>query len=340
MPKYFSFDRAPTDPTGNSLLISPLDYPTSLMTHFPHLSTSAGAPSRAVTGSPVPCKLMGNWQLDKLVGQGNYTSVFDARPLGCPPSWPADYVVKVVRAECLRDPLAVGAVRREAEVGRHSSHSNLVPILEAHLEAAPPHIVMPKLQGASLAAVIERVGPLVVPQALWLARQIAQALQHLHQQGWIHGDVKPANIMVSRQGHATLIDLAFAMRPDESIYSSQRPLAATLAYVAPEMLTSTTQTQPASDVYSLGVTLYQMISGRLPFLETTPARLVEAHFRSTPPPLLAGNGRLPEPVSQLVKRMLAKSPLRRPSSGEELIDALTELEIETMEARFPQHDAA
>jgi serine/threonine protein kinase len=310
------------------------------MTQSAHPTTSTGTPSRSVTGTTLPCKLLGNWQLDRLVGQGTYTSVFDARPLGCPPSWPADYVVKVARPECLRDPLAVAALEREAEVGRHSSHSNLIPILESHLDDDPPHIVMPKLHGASLAAVIERVGPLIVPQALWLARQVAQALQHLHHQGWIHGDVKPANIMVSQQGHATLIDLAFAMRPNESIYSSQRPLAGTLAYVAPEMLTSTTQTQPASDVYSLGVTLYQMISGRLPFIETTPARLVEAHFQRTPPQLRAGNNHLPETVAQLVKRMLAKSPLRRPSSGEELIDELTELEIETMESRFPQHDAA
>jgi serine/threonine-protein kinase len=310
------------------------------MTHFPYLSSSAAAPARATAALSSPCKLLGNWQLDRIIGQGIYSSVYDARPLGCPPSWPADYVVKVVRSECLRDPLAVGAICREAEVGRTSSHSNLVPILEAHTQATPPHLVMPKLQGASLATVVERVGGLIVPQALWLARQVAQALHHLHQRGWVHGDVKPANIMVSAQGHATLIDLAFAMRPDESIYTSQRPLTGTLAYVAPEMLTSTTQTQPASDIYSLGVTLYQMISGRLPFLETTPAKLVEAHFRATPPPLRAAHGHLPEPVARLVQRMLAKSPLRRPASGEELLDMLTELEIETIEARFAEPDAA
>jgi serine/threonine-protein kinase len=249
-------------------------------------------------------------------------------------------VVKVLRPEYAEDPLARRALEREAEVGRHCSHPNLIPILEAHLDEQPPHLVTPKLYGATLAAVIGRVGALAVSQALWLARQVAQALQHLHQQGWVHGDVKPANIVVSRHGHATLIDLAFAMRPDESLYSSARPLAGSLAFVAPELLTSATLTQPASDVYSLGVTMFQLISGQLPFPQTEPARLVEAHLREPAPNLHSPLGDLPDAVADLVRRMVAKSPLRRPASGDELIDELTELEIETLETRFRPGDAA
>jgi serine/threonine-protein kinase len=199
---------------------------------------------------------------------------------------------------------------------------------------------MPRLDGASLASAIERVGRLVLPQALWVARQIAQALWHLHTLGWMHGDVKPANIMVSRHGHATLIDLGSAMRCDESIFGTQQPLSGTLAYVAPEQLTSTSQTQPAGDIYSLGVTLFQMLAGRLPFAQTQPPRLVEAHLREAPPELSQLRRGIPQNVSALVRRMMAKSPLRRPQSGDELIHALTELEIETLEARLAVPDAA
>jgi serine/threonine-protein kinase len=297
-------------------------------------SVTSGVRSRAAVPPASTGRLLGNWQLHQLVGQGTITSVYDARPLGCPPNWHADYVVKQLRPEFRRDRAAVAAMRREAEVGRLCSHPHLVPILESHVDADPPHIVMPKLQGATLDAVIKGVGRLIVPQALWLTRQIAQALRYLHGQGWLHGDVKPANIVVSRQGHATLIDLAFAMRPSESFYNPDRPMLGTLAYVAPELLTSTNATQPASDIYSLGITLYEMLSGRLPFQFTEPSRLVEAHLQDTPPDLQRLSLNIPQPVSELITRMLAKSTLRRPSSCDSLIDELTELEIETLESRF------
>jgi eukaryotic-like serine/threonine-protein kinase len=304
------------------------------MSQSPPASVSSPIHSRAVVAPASPARLLGNWQLHRLVGQGTITSVYDARPLGCPPSWPADYVVKLLRPEYRQDKAAVAAMRREAEVGRRCSHPNLVPILESHVDSDPPHIVMPKLDGANLSEVIRGVGRLIVPQALWLTRQIAQALRHLHSQAWLHGDVKPANIMVSRQGHATLIDLAFAMKPVESFYSPDRPMLGSLAYVAPELLTSANTTQPASDIYSLGVTLFEMLSGRLPFQHTEASRLVEAHLQDSPPDLQRLSLNIPQPVCELITRMLAKSSLRRPSNCDALIDELTELEIETLESRI------
>lgn len=306
------------------------------MSQSPPASVSGAIHSRAVVAPSSSGRLLGNWQLHRLVGQGTITSVYDARPLGCPPSWPADYVVKLLRTEYRSDKAALSAMRREAEVGRHCSHPHLVPILEAHVDADPPHIVMPKLDGATLADVIRGVGRLIVPQALWLTRQVAQALRHLHGQNWLHGDVKPANIMVSRQGHATLIDLAFAMKPTESFYNPDRPMLGTLAYVAPELLTSANTTQPASDIYSLGITLFEMLSGRLPFQHNDASRLVEAHLQDTPPDLQRLALNIPQPVCELVARMLAKSSLRRPTNCDALIDELTELEIETLESRFPR----
>jgi serine/threonine-protein kinase len=263
------------------------------------------------------------------------TNIYFARPLGCPPTWPADYVVKAVHLDQASDPIVVNSLRREAEVGRHSSHPNLVPILEARLDTKHPHIVMPRLMGASLGAAIDQVGQLSISQSLWLTRQVAQALKHLHDQGWVHGDVKPSNIIVSSQGHATLIDLGSALRPDESLYSWQRPLVGTLDYVSPEMLTSTTQTGPVGDIYSLGVSLFEMLTGRRPFEQEDPSRLVEAHLREVPPLVTDLRPNVPDDICDLVKQMLAKVPLRRPQNAEELIDRLTALEIETLRSRLP-----
>ena len=295
---------------------------------------------RSLCDSPSSATLLGNWQLEQLAFEGSLTRVYYARPLGCPPAWPADYVVKLLKVQHAEDPLAMQMLQREADVGRHSSHPNLVPILEARLDARPPHLVMPRLEGAVLSAAIESVGRLVVPQALWIARQVAQAMRHLHTQGWIHGDVKPANIVVSREGHATLIDLGSALRPDESFYDAWRPVVGTLHYVAPEMMTSTTRTGPSCDIYSLGITLFQMLAGQLPFQQSEPARLIEAHLRQVPPSLTSLRAQIPDSVAELTHRMIAKNPLRRPQSADELIDELTELEIEALESRFPEPGGA
>jgi len=215
-----------------------------------------------------------------------------------------------------------------------------VPILETHLEASQPHLVMPRLQGANVQQALDGVGALVLSQALWLARQVAQALQHLHEQGWVHGDVKPANIVVSRQGHATLVDLGSSLRPSETSDGPARPLAGSLAYFAPELLNPRTPASGSSDVYSLGVTLFQMLAGVLPFPEPTAARLLQAHREATAPNLALLRPEIPEEVADFVSRMMDKAAERRPSTEGTLVEGLSELEIETLQSRFSDGFAA
>ena len=172
--------------------------------------------------------------------------------------------------------MAIRSIRREAEVGRHSSHPNLVPILEACVDVPVPHVVMPRLMGASLGTVIAKVGRLTVPQSLWFARQVAQALRHLHEQGWVHGDVKPSNVVVSADGHATLIDLGFALRKSEALLTEIRTARGTLDYVAPEVMTSAFSADDRGDLYSLGISLFHMLTGKLPFVGRTPGPLIIA----------------------------------------------------------------
>jgi serine/threonine protein kinase len=100
------------------------------------------------------------------------------------------------------------------------------------------------------------------------------------------------------------------------------------------MLTSTTQTGPAGDIYSLGVSLFEMLTGRRPFELNEPSRLVEAHLSEQPPAVTDLRPNVPDDVAELVKQMLAKVPLRRPQSAEEVIDRLTALEIETLRSRL------
>ena len=270
---------------------------------------------------------MGNWQLTQLSVRGGLTEVYFAKPLGCRPDWPADYAVKLLPGKHSTDNLAIAALSREAEVGRQVSHPHLVPIFEAHVSHEPFFVVMPNLDGASVGQVLRRVGRMSIRQALWITRQVAEALGALHVCDWLHGDVKPANMMVSPTGHATLIDLGFALRKREAMLTRDRTARGTLYYVAPEVMTSAYCSDQRSDIYSLGISLFEMLTGRQPFVGDSAADLVHAHRRDPLPDPREFTAALSDEVVSLVKRMTAKQPIRRPQSARQLIDELIPLEI-------------
>jgi serine/threonine-protein kinase len=270
----------------------------------------------------------------KLLGEGNLTRVYLSRPADAPSSQPAAYVVKFLRKEWWRDPQAIEVQRREAWVGSQVSHPNLVPVLSASVKEPPFYVVTPKLEGASLAQILTRQGRLDVPVALWIARQTAEALAALFDAtGMIHSDVKPANILVSASGHATLLDYGFAQSPSEGRHWSTRPIAGTLAYIAPEMVTSALAADPRADVYSLGVTLYEMLAGRRPFESDDPGELAMQQRETKPADVRQHRPDLPEPVAVLLHSMLAKYPLRRPDTARELAQRLVRLEIDSFALR-------
>jgi serine/threonine-protein kinase len=169
-----------------------------------------------------------------------------------------------------------------------------------------------------------------VPFGLWIARQVADALAALFEvAGVIHTDVKPENIMVSPAGHATLIDFGFAQTTAEANHWTSRPLAGTLAYIAPEMVTSTLAAGPRSDIYSLGVTLYEMLTGQRPWETNDPGELATLHREAKPTDIRALRPDTPEAVATLIHSMLAKDALRRPASARELAATLVRLEIKS-----------
>jgi serine/threonine protein kinase len=277
---------------------------------------------------------LGPWQLVKLLSEGNLTRVYLSRPADAPASQGAAYVVKLLRKEWWRDPQAIDVQRREAWVGGQVSHPNLMPVLSASVKEPPFYVVMPKLEGNSLAQILTEQGRLDVPVALWIARQTADALAALFERtGMIHSDVKPANILVSPTGHATLLDFGFAQSPSQGWHWSARPIAGTLAYIAPEMVTSSLAADPRADIYSLGVTLYEMLAGRRPFESDDPGELAALQRETKPADVRQHRPDLPESVAQLLHSMLAKNPLRRPDSARDLARQLVRLEIDSFALR-------
>ncbi len=242
----------------------------------------------------------------------------------------APYAVKLLKPQWQEDTSAVKLLRREARVGRTVAHPHLAPILAAHVHEPPYYLVMPWLDGCTLASLVAAVDRPDLAAALWIVRQTAEALDALHHGGWLHADVKPANIMVSPDGHATLIDLGFARRENEAGDAADRELAGTIAYMAPERLTSALRCDIRGDIFSLGVTLYELLTGQLPFLAVDMAALVRAHRQDEPRDVRQLAPHVPHSVAQLIHQMLAKEPLRRPQTPAELIARLSALEIESL----------
>lgn len=270
---------------------------------------------------------MGPWQLVRLLAESTLNRVYLARPQETPDAAPM-YAVKALRREWWNDPAAVETLRREALVGGKVSHPHVAPVLSSQLAKPPFFVVMPRVSGETLAARLADGRRPSLPAALWIARQVAEALAAIHAAAsMIHADVKPANVFVSPDGHATLLDLGFCQTSDEARSWATRPVVGTPHYMAPEMVTSACSVDRRSDLYSLGVMLYETLTGERPFEADDPAKLINLHRQAKPKCLRDARPGTPKPVASLVHRLLAKDPLRRPSTPEEVASELVRLEI-------------
>lgn len=271
---------------------------------------------------------LGAWDLVERVSAGSLTELFRARAVGQSGNGVPGYAVKVLHPRWQHDPRAVGLVQREALVGRTVSHAHLVSVLDSCTARPPQYVVMPWLEGIALREHLAGGRRLEAAEALWIARQTAEGLDALHRAGWRHGDIKPSNILIGPDGHATLLDLGFAQRADETGSAVDRCVLGTCAYLAPEYVVSSLRADIRSDIYSLGAVLFEMLTGRPPYPTQDLAELAAMHLRAKPPDLSTLCPHVPEAVAQLVRSMLSKDPLRRPHTPGELVDRLVRLELD------------
>lgn len=303
-----------------------------LMTRSDLRLNAASGVARRPDAPELPCRV-NQWELIQLAGGGSLTEVYRARPVGILGDQPAAYALKILRPQWRNDRRAIELLRREAFVGRRVSHPHLVAILAANVHQPPYFAVMPWLCGQTLAYEQAAGRAVDLPVAIWTARQVVEALHALDTAGWMHGDVKPSNIFTSPEGHVTLLDLGFARRRQETGSVVDRCVIGTYNYIAPEMITSRLRPDIRSDIYSLGVVLFETLSGRLPFAGKDLAELATQHKLARPPDLRRLVPHLPTGVIRLVGDMLAKDPFRRPQTPAELIERLIALEVETFAER-------
>jgi eukaryotic-like serine/threonine-protein kinase len=245
--------------------------------------------------------------------------------------------LKRLRPDRGDDPTAQQLIRNEAQASQAVVSPHLLKLLHSDVRADVPFLVFEWLEGRTLEEELRDEGPLSLRRAVWMARQTADGMQDLERCGLAHGDIKPQNIFVTLGGELKLLDLGF-VRP---IAASPNPqsvdtLLGTPEYLAPESLVPGLSLPVAKDMYALGVTLYRMLTGRLPFSGDSPAELMVQHRQSRPTLLRRHRPDTPRELADLVGRMLAKQPFRRPHNLRSLIRELVDLEISLLTSELAQ----
>lgn len=263
------------------------------------------------------------------LGGGPTAQVFAARPDG----EERLVAVKVLRSDCHCDRTSVKLLQREARAGLTVLHPHLVRIREAHVTRPPYFLVMDLLPGESLRQRLRREYALDPVVALWVARQTAEALASLHRKGFIHGDVKPDNVRLVDAGTAVLVDLGFAHRPGENASLLQDGyVLGTANYLAPELCTAAAEDDPRGDVFGLGVTLFESLTGELPYPTGSVAVTLARHRDEEPADLEDRPGLWPPGLPSLVSRLMARRPADRPRAAV-VVQELIGLEIAALRHR-------
>ncbi|MEW5625216.1 protein kinase [Streptomyces hydrogenans] len=246
----------------------------------------------------------GRYRLDQRLGSGGMGTVWAGHDLL------VRREVAVKEAHTTRDPVRVERVLREARAAARVSHPAVVTVYDVAMEDGHPWIVMERVRGESLADRLDREGALPGPEAARIALSVVEALAAAHERGVLHRDVKPGNVLLAEDGGVVLTDFGIAYIAGEESLTRVGEFVGSLAYTAPERMGGR-HPEPASDLWSLGVLLFQMLEGRSPFhRESMEATVTAVVVEETPVPLRAGS------LAPLVMALLAKNPEDRPSSAE------------------------
>jgi len=236
----------------------------------------------------------------KLVGRGRGTEL----------------AIKMLRPEYAANPIERGFLETEHKVCATLEHPNLIRTYELQLGAKQPYLVMDYVAGLSLRLHLDKGYVSLMDGLEWLA-QVCDGLEYLHERGFIHRDVKPQNFVVSGNGDTKVIDFALAIPEDRSFFQyclrrmKERRRPGTWSYMSPEQIQNK-RLSSQSDVYGLGVSIFETVTGRLPYTGETPQELLEQHVYAKVPSILSLAASAPRELDELVRGMMAKKPLDRP----------------------------
>jgi len=248
------------------------------------------------------------------IGQGGMAVVHKAQDL----SLGRLVAVKILRENLTGDPEFLARFQQEARAAAHLAHPNIVTVHDFGRDGGRYYIVMEYIEGQDLKTLIKESAPFPIDRAVDLAVQVCAGVGYAHRAGLVHCDIKPQNILVMPDGRVKITDFGIAralsnIRPGETtdvVWGSPQ-------YYSPEQAAGEHPT-PASDVYSIGVVLFEMLAGRLPFVASTQQALAMLHLREEPPRLTLFNPQVSETLERIVHKVLAKEPAARYRTADQL----------------------
>jgi beta-lactam-binding protein with PASTA domain/tRNA A-37 threonylcarbamoyl transferase component Bud32 len=258
-------------------------------------------------------KVLNRYKLIEKLGGGGMSVVWKAYDLVLD----RNVALKVLRPEMSEDEEFIRRFRREAQSVASLSHPNIVNIYDVGEDRGLYFIVMEFIEGETLRDLMRREGVLDPADALEIASEICEAISHAHARRIIHRDIKPQNILLTKQGHVKVADFGIARALGAISTTSRDLVVGSAPYLSPEQAKNGVVSN-RSDIYSLGVVLYEMLTGKQPFAGDSPVAVALQHVQAEPPSVRKVNPSLPEEVANLVAKALRKNPDERFSSVEEM----------------------
>jgi Tol biopolymer transport system component len=293
------------------------------------------APVSAVQALSEGAKL-GNFEIVELLGHGGMGEVWRARDARLK----REVAIKVLPASLARDPDRIARFEREARAASALNHPNIVAVYDIGRDNGTYWIASELVRGETLRRMIE-AGPLPSPKTIEIAAQVAAGLAAAHAAGLVHRDLKPDNIMVTRDGHVKILDFGLAKQRRTTQDSTTTDLTdegvvlGTAGYMSPEQVRGE-QADHRSDLFSFGVVLYEMLCGKRAFAGDSSIEVMNAILKEDPPELPAS---VPPALARIVRRCLEKDPDRRFQSAADLGFALESLSLSPARATRPKHRA-
>ncbi|MEW5785006.1 MAG: Stk1 family PASTA domain-containing Ser/Thr kinase [Bacillota bacterium] len=279
--------------------------------------------------------LAGRYELIEKIGEGGMARVYRGRDL----LLKRTVAVKILKDQMTGDADFVRRFRREAQAAAGLSHPHIVNIYDVGEENEIYYIVMEYVDGKNLKQYIKEKERLTAHEAVGISRQIAEALVQAHAAGVIHRDIKPQNILFSREGQVKVADFGIAIAADGSTLTCSDDIVGSVHYFSPEQAKGSLADKQ-SDLYSLGVILYEMVTGRVPFSGESPVSIAIKHVQEQiqPPRQVAGD--IPEPLERIILKAVQKDPARRYPDVGSFLEDLILFQHKGAARAVPETDAA